>query len=178
MLLGKKLFTTLAVPACAVCHTLKDAGAEGAVGPVLDELKPDAARVSKALAATGSAACRHTRRPCRRSRSPRWRVMFPGPAAARSSSAPGQVPAERAVMRRRISPQRASLIQQIAACAPHGLGCKPFFASHLGLRHSLQKSCRGARPAHTAKPRAAGNRPGVEHAIDQQRQRLGQKDAG
>ncbi len=48
MALGKKLFTT-AVPACAVCHTLKDAGAEGAVGPVLDELKPDAARVTKAL---------------------------------------------------------------------------------------------------------------------------------
>ena len=48
MALGKKLFTT-AVPACAVCHTLKDAGSEGAVGPVLDELKPDATRVSKAL---------------------------------------------------------------------------------------------------------------------------------
>ena len=48
MALGRKLFTT-AVPACAVCHTLKDAGSEGAVGPVLDELKPDAARVSKAL---------------------------------------------------------------------------------------------------------------------------------
>jgi cytochrome c6 len=48
MALGKKLFTT-ATPACALCHTLKDAGAEGAVGPVLDELKPDANRVSKAL---------------------------------------------------------------------------------------------------------------------------------
>lgn len=48
MALGKKLFTT-SVPACALCHTLKDAGAEGAVGPVLDELQPDAARVSKAL---------------------------------------------------------------------------------------------------------------------------------
>ncbi len=48
MALGKKLFNT-SVPACAVCHTLKDAGAEGAVGPVLDELKPGASRVSKAL---------------------------------------------------------------------------------------------------------------------------------
>lgn len=48
MALGKKLFTT-ATPACAVCHTLKDAGAQGAVGPVLDELQPDAARVSKVL---------------------------------------------------------------------------------------------------------------------------------
>lgn len=48
MALGKKLFMT-AVPSCTVCHTLKDAGSEGAVGPILDELKPDVARVSKAL---------------------------------------------------------------------------------------------------------------------------------
>ena len=47
--LGKKLFMQTAVPACAVCHTLKDAGASGAIGPVLDELKPDAQRVAKAL---------------------------------------------------------------------------------------------------------------------------------
>ncbi len=47
--LGKKLFAQAATPACAVCHTLKDAGSEGAVGPVLDELKPDAARVANAL---------------------------------------------------------------------------------------------------------------------------------
>ncbi len=45
---GKALFLK-ATPACAICHTLKDAGAEGAIGPVLDELKPDAARVAKAL---------------------------------------------------------------------------------------------------------------------------------
>lgn len=37
------------MPSCAVCHTLQAAGAEGAVGPVLDELKLDAARVVKAL---------------------------------------------------------------------------------------------------------------------------------
>lgn len=48
MALGKKLFTT-AAPACVLCHTLKAAGSEGAVGPSFDELKPDAARVSKAL---------------------------------------------------------------------------------------------------------------------------------
>lgn len=48
MALGKKLFTT-ATPACAVCHTLKDAGAEGAIGPVLDELQPDADRVTRAM---------------------------------------------------------------------------------------------------------------------------------
>jgi len=47
--LGKKLFTQTAVPACALCHTLKDAGSEAAVGPVLDELKPDADRVATAL---------------------------------------------------------------------------------------------------------------------------------
>ena len=45
---GKTLFTT-ATPACTLCHTLKDADAEGAVRPVLDELKPDANRVSKVL---------------------------------------------------------------------------------------------------------------------------------
>ena len=49
MALGKKLFTSSAVPACALCHTLKDADSEGAVGPVFDDLKPNAARVSKAL---------------------------------------------------------------------------------------------------------------------------------
>jgi cytochrome c6 len=47
--LGRRLFTRDAVPACAVCHTLKDAGTEGAVGPVLDELKPSAERVAAAL---------------------------------------------------------------------------------------------------------------------------------
>jgi cytochrome c6 len=47
--LGKKLFLEGVAPSCAVCHTLQAAGAVGAVGPVLDELKPDAARVAKAL---------------------------------------------------------------------------------------------------------------------------------
>nr|WP_295786620.1 cytochrome c [Rhodoferax sp.] len=47
--LGKKLFTTQSVPACAMCHTLKDAGAKGVVGPALDELNPDAQRVVTAL---------------------------------------------------------------------------------------------------------------------------------
>jgi len=49
MALGKQLFLKGTVPACAVCHTLEAAGAQGAVGPVLDELKPNAARVAKAL---------------------------------------------------------------------------------------------------------------------------------
>jgi cytochrome c6 len=47
--LGKALFTKNATPPCALCHTLKDAGTAGAVGPVLDELQPDAARVATAL---------------------------------------------------------------------------------------------------------------------------------
>jgi cytochrome c6 len=46
---GKRLFMGGITPACMLCHTLKDAGAEGAVGPSLDELKPDAARVVQAL---------------------------------------------------------------------------------------------------------------------------------
>ena len=47
--IGKRLFSGEAAPACAVCHTLKDAGSEGAVGPELDELKPDAQRVVQAV---------------------------------------------------------------------------------------------------------------------------------
>ncbi|ALT77234.1 SorU family sulfite dehydrogenase c-type cytochrome subunit [Paucibacter sp. KCTC 42545] len=47
--LGKQLFTKSAKPACALCHTLRDAQSEGAVGPVLDEIKPDAERVKRAL---------------------------------------------------------------------------------------------------------------------------------
>ena len=47
---GKELSTKIQ-PACAVCHTLQAAGAEGQVGPVLDELKPDAGRVLRALKA-------------------------------------------------------------------------------------------------------------------------------
>lgn len=43
--LGKKVFTQIAQPPCAICHTLEAAGAAGQVGPSLDELKPDRARV-------------------------------------------------------------------------------------------------------------------------------------
>lgn len=46
---GKKVFAETAAPACAVCHALKNAGAEGAIGPNLDELKPDASRVEMAV---------------------------------------------------------------------------------------------------------------------------------
>ena len=46
---GRRLFTRDASPLCAVCHTLRHAGATGQVGPDLDELQPDAARVEKAI---------------------------------------------------------------------------------------------------------------------------------
>jgi mono/diheme cytochrome c family protein len=49
MVEGKKLFTQTATPACAVCHTLDHAEAQGAIGPNLDELKPNASRVEKAV---------------------------------------------------------------------------------------------------------------------------------
>jgi len=47
-MVGKSLFLK-AVPSCAICHTLNDAKSEGSVGPVLDEIKPNAQRVSMAL---------------------------------------------------------------------------------------------------------------------------------
>lgn len=47
--LGKTVFLEAAQPQCAACHTLADAKAAGEVGPVLDELKPDAARVTAAV---------------------------------------------------------------------------------------------------------------------------------
>jgi cytochrome c6 len=42
---GKQIFTQ----SCGTCHTLKDAGTSGNVGPVLDQLKPDKARVLNAI---------------------------------------------------------------------------------------------------------------------------------
>jgi sulfite dehydrogenase len=46
---GKLLFLKGATPACAICHALDAAGAAGAVGPSMNELQPDAARVMNAL---------------------------------------------------------------------------------------------------------------------------------
>jgi mono/diheme cytochrome c family protein len=46
---GKVLFTQKAIPACAICHTMADAGATGAIGPDLDDLKPDAAMIKQAM---------------------------------------------------------------------------------------------------------------------------------
>jgi sulfite dehydrogenase len=49
MALGKTLFSVGAVPPCATCHTLKDAGATGAIGPSFDDLQPAPDRVVAAL---------------------------------------------------------------------------------------------------------------------------------
>ena len=49
MALGKRLFTVGAVPPCATCHALKDAGATGAIGPAFDDLQPGPERVIAAL---------------------------------------------------------------------------------------------------------------------------------
>jgi mono/diheme cytochrome c family protein len=46
---GKKVFLEQAQPACSICHTLKDAGSTGAIGPNLDELKPTEEQVLNAL---------------------------------------------------------------------------------------------------------------------------------
>jgi mono/diheme cytochrome c family protein len=47
---GKLIFTQT----CGTCHVLNDAGTSGAVGPSLDTLKPDAARVASAIENGGS----------------------------------------------------------------------------------------------------------------------------
>jgi mono/diheme cytochrome c family protein len=47
--LGRKVFTEIAQPSCALCHALQAAGAAGTIGPSLDELKPDKARVLEAV---------------------------------------------------------------------------------------------------------------------------------
>ena len=47
---GKQVFTSN----CGGCHTLADAGTNGQVGPDLDELKPDKARVQRQVTNGGS----------------------------------------------------------------------------------------------------------------------------
>ena len=49
---GKPIFASAG---CASCHTLKDANAHGNVGPNLDQLKPDAARVKHQVEVGGGA---------------------------------------------------------------------------------------------------------------------------
>lgn len=47
--LGKQVFTTIAQPPCALCHTLAAANATGEIGPNLDELKPVEEKVRLAV---------------------------------------------------------------------------------------------------------------------------------
>lgn len=47
--LGREVFTRIAEPPCAVCHTLEAAGTSGKLGPPLDQLKPDKERALKAI---------------------------------------------------------------------------------------------------------------------------------
>jgi mono/diheme cytochrome c family protein len=47
--LGRQVFLERSEPRCSLCHALADAGATGAVGPSLDALKPDTARVKAAV---------------------------------------------------------------------------------------------------------------------------------
>jgi mono/diheme cytochrome c family protein len=49
---GKQVFETAG---CAGCHTLKDAGATGTVGPNLDDLKPSKATVAHQVEVGGGA---------------------------------------------------------------------------------------------------------------------------
>ncbi len=48
---GKQVFASAG---CGGCHTLKDAGATGTVGPNLDQLKPSQARVARQVANGGA----------------------------------------------------------------------------------------------------------------------------
>ncbi|MGE0063236.1 MAG: cytochrome c [Xanthobacteraceae bacterium] len=47
--LGEKVFNELSEPQCKLCHTLAAAGAEGEVGPNLDELKPTEEKIRLAV---------------------------------------------------------------------------------------------------------------------------------
>lgn len=47
--LGRRVFVELAEPQCSLCHTLGHAGSEGEIGPNLDDLKPTAEQVRRAV---------------------------------------------------------------------------------------------------------------------------------
>lgn len=46
---GKALFQGGATPACAICHTLRDAESTGTIGPNLDDMTLTVERVKKTL---------------------------------------------------------------------------------------------------------------------------------
>ena len=45
--MGKDIFLNKAV--CSTCHTLKDAGSNGQIGPNLNEIRPDKLRIINAI---------------------------------------------------------------------------------------------------------------------------------
>jgi len=47
--MGKALFQGGATPACAICHTLADAGTSGTIGPNLDTMALDMEKVMTAI---------------------------------------------------------------------------------------------------------------------------------
>ena len=47
--LGRQVFSEQAQPSCSLCHSLREAGASGVIGPDLDQLKPSAERVAAAV---------------------------------------------------------------------------------------------------------------------------------
>ena len=47
--LGREVFVERAEPGCGLCHTLRDAGGEGEIGPNLDQLQPDEERVERTV---------------------------------------------------------------------------------------------------------------------------------
>ena len=49
MVLGRSVFSELAVPSCATCHALKEADSPGGIGPDLDGLRPNMQRVRAAV---------------------------------------------------------------------------------------------------------------------------------
>ena len=52
---GRLLFQSQSSPSCATCHALREAGAEGAIGPDLNELQPTHDQV-RAVLRDGSGA--------------------------------------------------------------------------------------------------------------------------
>lgn len=48
--LGRTVFLERAEPQCGLCHTLADAGTDGGIGPVLDDMRPSAEVVQRAVA--------------------------------------------------------------------------------------------------------------------------------
>jgi mono/diheme cytochrome c family protein len=52
---GKQVFLTAGGIGCGTCHTLKDAGTHGTIGPNLDQLKPSEATVAHQVTTGGGA---------------------------------------------------------------------------------------------------------------------------